>query len=215
MKFLGSLFGPGSIKPLFEHFLKIERGAKLAKEFLSNYIRGSYNDASNIARQIAEVEEEADRIKDETRKHISSSIFAAVKRPDIIQYLSVQDDIADHYTKVVSVLNMRKTLIPKEIEESLFTLYNKSIDVVFVLGNILKLISDTAKENELDSLLALIARAEHEASEKEEGFLMKLFEAEKSLDPVSVVVLMHVSDDILAMAKRARNASDILKRLFS
>ena len=213
MKIFGGPFGHSAVKPLREHYVKIRAGAELLEEFITLYVEGRFEEAAETARRIEKLEEEADTIKDETRRHLSSSIFAAVVRPDVLLYLSTQDDIADHYTRVVSVLSMRRTKIVEELEGPLRELVTASLAVVFELGGMLESSGKGKGEAEADAFSARIPRLEHEAAEAETAYLKRLFSLESRMDPLSVMLLMEMGEDVLNMAKRARNACDILRRI--
>lgn len=215
MKLFGGPFGQSSIAPLIEHYLKVEKGAKLLPDFLSTYCRGNYATAREIAKKIAVFEEEADTIKDETRRHISSSIFAAVERADILLYLSTQDDIADHYNSIVNLISLRRTTIGPELEKAMVILADRSIDVVVELGKMLMAASGRSPGKAADDFMVVIPQLEHAASVVLEGFIQQVFEHESELDPVSVMLLLRFGEEILDMAKCARNTCDILRRLLS
>ncbi len=213
MKVFGGLFGDSEFRPLYEHYLKIAEGARKLPVFLKEYALGHYSEADAYASWIAKLEEEADLIKDETRKHISTSIFAAVRRGDIMLYLSTQDDIADEYTTVVSILTKRRTLVPAELEKHLFDLCDKCLKVVAILGDILETAPEQGNQSRLDDLSVAIARSEHSAADSCDSFLRELFAQEHSMDPVSVILYIRISEHIVKMAKQARNSADILQRL--
>ncbi|MFA4986785.1 MAG: DUF47 family protein [Candidatus Brocadiia bacterium] len=213
MKTFGGPFGDSPLQPLYEHYLKIEAGARMLPEYLENFSKGVFTPLDRITAEIKALEEEADLIKDETRKRLSTSIFAAVQRADIIQYLSTQDDIADHYTSIVSILSMRRTPIPAELVPMMQELCSSCLAVVFRLGEVFRAIIAKEGEARVDDLLAALPHIEHKASATEEKFLVMLFAEEGIIDPISVILLMRVAEDMMNMAKRARNASDILQRL--
>ena len=213
MKIFGGPFGHSPFQPLLEHYLKIETGALLFLEYIESYGTDERKRTDEMAMVISGLEEEADRIKDETRRHISSSLFAAVIRPDILLYLSTQDDIADHYNHIVTILRLRKTSIISPVKTSLIVLAESALKVVFELGELLKAALDRKSESNISRYRSSIPRFEHNTAEKEEEFLRTLFRHEEGLDPVSIVILMSVAEDVTNMAKRARNSSDILYRM--
>ncbi len=215
MKIFGGPFGQSSISPLIEHFLKVEKGAQVMLQFLTAYCDGDFKKAAELAAVVSKLEEEADAIKDETRSRISSSIFAAVERADVLMYLSTQDDIADHYNSIANLLRLRKTVVPQALRDVMLRLAQGSCNVVFELGGLLSAASGKTAGGKSDRFMMTIPKLEHKASETEEEFLQTLFANEHDLDPVSVMMLMRYAEEIMKMGKCARNACDILRRLTS
>ncbi|GAB4155597.1 MAG: hypothetical protein Kow00107_05410 [Planctomycetota bacterium] len=213
MKIFGGLFGEDGYRPLYEHHIKISEGARLLPSFLDEYLRGRYEAADKLANTMAKFEEEADAIKDETRRHISSSIFTAVRRADVIQYLSTQDDIADCYTTVVVILTLRRTLLPTILDVNLKELCGRCMKPVETLGKIVQEVAQNSHSELIDDLFVRLAQEEHKAADSRDAFLAMLFKSESSLDPVSVVILMRIAEEMVEMAKQARNSGDILRRL--
>jgi uncharacterized protein len=213
MKTYGGLFGDSPFAPIYEHYLKIETGARKLPAYLLDFSRGDLAAIDAMASEIKRLEEEADTIKDETRRRLTTSIFAAIERNDIIQYLSTQDDIADHYTRIVSILSIRRTPLPANLMPLLIELCDSCLAVVYKLGEVLKSIISKSPTDNTYEIVQLLPALEHDANEKEEQFLKRLFAEEGLLDAISLAILLRVAEDLMGMAKRARNSSDILTRL--
>src|SRR5690606_6233258 len=141
---LSMLFGKSPIKPLQEHMSLVTDCAAELADFLASAIAGDWDSASAHYDSICALENRADDIKRELRLHMPKGLFMPVSRSDLLELLTVQDNIANRARDIAGLMLGRQMGIPEAIQEDMRQLVAAAIAVT---RQALKII------NELDELL--------------------------------------------------------------
>ena len=84
-------------------------------------------DEADLHDYLAELENEADGIKNELRAHLPKSLFMPVDRRDLLEVLDLQDEIADTAQDIAGLLVERKMEVAEGMEQPLLNLVRRCV----------------------------------------------------------------------------------------
>ena len=175
-----------------------------------------------MARQISKKEHEADIIKNEIRNHLPKSIFLPVSRTDILNFLKEQDAIADDVEDVAVLLTVRKTHVPSQIRNELFTFLDKVLETfeltIQVTGELKLLLESSFGAAEIEKVLKLVEKighAEWETDRFQFQLAQKMFEMEEELSAGDIIILLNVFRQVARLADHAQNVGELLRLMIS
>jgi predicted phosphate transport protein (TIGR00153 family) len=173
-----------------------------------------------IRKRIFELENEADRIKNELRSHLPKSIFMAVDRRDLLDILDMQDSIADVAQDIAGMLVVRELECPEAIQAPLMALVERSVEACNRLGEIMEefdtLVEHGFRGPESEKVLMMIDdlnKIETDTDEKGMQFTKQLFAHEQEFNPVSVILWLRIGrliGDLANFAERTGNRHRLL-----
>lgn len=217
---LSSLFGKSPIKPLQEHMSVVTRCAEELTDFLTAAIDGNWTEAEARYKGICEKENRADDIKRELRLHMPKGLFMPVSRGDLLELLTVQDNIANSARDIAGLMLGRQLGVPAQIQSDMREFLTASIGVIQqadkVINELDELLETGFMGREVDFVESLIQQLdtdERNADTLERNIRHKLFAIERELYPVDVMFLYDIIEKIGDLADRARRVGGRLQLL--
>jgi predicted phosphate transport protein (TIGR00153 family) len=207
---------------LLEHMNKVHECVNVLHEGLSEYYIGSYINFSEIAKQVSNLEHEADIIKSNIRNHLPKTIFMPVDKGKFLWALREQDKILDHADNLAKMLDLRHTKIPKDLMKS-FIKHNDLVlktvqKMVEAVENIKDLIETSFVKRERDQTKGYIYdvhKFEREADIIKYEITKGIYKLEKKLDPMDVYHLLKIIDWVDDIADHAENVADWLRSMIA
>jgi len=216
------LFGKSPFTALQKHMRVVVKCAREVMPLIEALAAGDQKRVVEFETSIFELEAEADRIKHELRAHLPKSLFMPVDRRDLLEVLNLQDAIANVAQDIAGLLIERKMSIPEFLHEPLLKLTARCIDTVDQAGKVIE---------ELDELLAIGFRGrevdlvnemleelnviEDETDDLGIALARALFDHEKELDPVSVMMWYQIIEWVGDLADYAEKVGDHLRLLIA
>jgi len=195
--------------------LKVKECVDLVWPLMDAFLNGQEEKVDNFAKKIFKAEHEADLVKKEIRNRLPKSIFLPVARGDILRFLKEQDHIADSAEDLAVLLTLRKMTVPEEIKEELKDFVAKVLktyETAMRVSSEIKVLAETSfggvEAHKVMDLIEEIKVGEWEADKAQMKAAKKLFSIEKKLDPVSVMMWLHIFRELGALANHAENAGD-------
>jgi len=220
MRKIGGLLGRSPFGPLHEHMVKVRDGAARVVPMLEAFVRGDRAEVAALSAAVTRLEREADHIKNDIREQLSTSLFTAVERAEVMQLLKAQDDIADNTEALALLLDARATPVPDGLREGFVAVAHKVRDCVTLLAGAVEQLgrlpeAELGPEESTAALQAAteVSRTCEAVEEGAHALLKHLFGAEGQLDPVSVLLLAQVAHELAQVAKKAENSAEVLARL--
>ena len=220
MRTIGGIFGRSAYGPLYEHVLKVQDCILLLLPLIKSFIDRKWNDVARLTEQIHQKEAEADKIKNEIRRSLSRSFLHSVERTEMLLTLKAQDDISDNCEAVAQLLEIRNTPVPEEIGAAVLKVCDQATKVVSVLIGILEDLPGLEEKSYPPSEMQAVAdqidqlqREEHVSNVLEHAALREVFNKEEQLDPVSVLFLMQIIQQLGEIADAAENTVDCIERM--
>ena len=218
MSIISKLFGKSPFEPLHQHMLKVKACVGLVRPLMDAFLKGEQEKVKDVARKIFKAEHDADMVKKEIRSRLPKSILLPVARGDILRFLKEQDNIADSAEDLAALLILRKTTVPEELKEKLKIFVDKVLEtyeVAMTVSNEIKLLAETSfggeEAHKVMELIEQLKLKEWEADKAQMKVARKMFSIEKKLDPVSVMMWMHIFRELGTLANHAENAGDQMR----
>jgi len=220
MSIISKLFGKSPFEPLYQHMLKVKACVDLVRPLIDALLKGEEEKIKEVARKIFKAEHKADLVKKEIRNRLPKSIFLPVARGDILRFLKEQDNIADSAEDLAALLMLRKTTVPEELREELKDFVNKVLEtyeMAMTVSSEIKVLAETSfggvEAHKVMELIEQVKLKEWEADKAQMSVARKMFSIEKKLDPVSVMMWMHIFRELGSLANHAENAGDQMRMM--
>ena len=218
MSIISKLFGKSPFEPLHQHMLKVKACVGLVRPLMDAFLKGEQEKVKDVARKIFKAEHDADMVKKEIRSRLPKSILLPVARGDILRFLKEQDNIADSAEDLAALLILRKTTVPEELKEKLKNFVDKVLEtyeMAMTVSSEIKLLAETSfggeEAHKVMELIEQVKLKEWEADKAQMKVARKMFSIEKKLDPVSVMMWMHIFRELGTLANHAENAGDQMR----
>ncbi len=196
-----NLFGRSPVKPLQEHMAKVSECVHLLEPFFKAVIAGDENRVRELQEKIAGLENEADDLKHDLRLHLPRTLFLPVERRDLLEVLTMQDNIANRAKDLAGLVRGRKMVIPEQIGPLFVEFVRRSIDACAqaekTVNELDELVETGFGGTEADMVQRLITeldRVEKETDQIQVKVRGRLFEIERDLPPVDVMFLYRLID---------------------
>ncbi|RLD09731.1 MAG: hypothetical protein DRI44_07830 [Chlamydiae bacterium] len=213
---IGGRFGSTVFEPLYEHLCKGKYCSELICKIVDAFAKGNKEKMQKLCDEISETESQADQIKFAIRTSLTKSIFAAVKRNDVLQIVRNQDKICGRAEDVSKLMVIRNTKLPDGCFDTLELLAEKvdyTINALLICCSQLAMIPNSGNDKEFDvsnilNELDLIHDKEEETDNLVQEFTKELLTREKESDPLSIILLLKMARMISEMADEAENAAE-------
>jgi predicted phosphate transport protein (TIGR00153 family) len=220
MSIISKLFGKSPFEPLYQHMMKVKECVDLVRPLMDAFIKGEDKEVKEVASKIFKAEHDADMVKKDIRNNLPKSIFLPVARGDLLSFLKEQDNIADSAEDLAVLLTMRKTVVPEELKDELRDFVEKVIEtyeVAMTVSSEIKVLAETSftgvEAHKVMDLIENLKLKEWEADKAQMEAAKKMFSIEKKLDPVSVMMWMHIFNELGTLANHAENAGDRMRMM--
>ena len=220
MSIISKLFGKSPFEPLYQHMMKVKECVDLVRPLMDAFLNGEEKKLKEMAAKIFKAEHDADMVKKDIRNNLPKSIFLPVARGDLLSFLKEQDNIADSAEDLAVLLTMRKTAVPEELKPELKDFVEKVIEtyeVAMTVSSEIKVLAETSfggvEARKVMELIENLKLKEWEADKAQMEAAKKMFSIEKKLDPVSVMMWMHIFNELGTLANHAENAGDRMRMM--
>lgn len=217
-----NLFGKSPITPIQEHMAASHATAAMLLPFFEATNVEDWDKAREIQQQISEQEHVADDLKKQIRLELPKSLFLPVPRGDLLELLSMQDQVANCAKDIAGIMIGREMRMPKKIRKDM---------TAFVIASIATSEQALAAINELDELLEagfggpevklvqkLIKKLDELESKTDKlqiSIRGKLFKVEKDLPPVDVMFTYRIIEWVGELANKAQKVGSRLQMLLA
>lgn len=217
-----SMFGRSPIRPLQEHMATVDECVGLLIPFFEAVMAADYTQAAVLQESIASAEDHADEQKHALRMHLPRSVFLPVERRDLLEVLTMQDNIANRAKDIAGLMRGRAMHIP-ELTRPLFTDFvRRSADAVTQAKHAVAELDDLVEAGfrgpEMDKALALITeidRIEKETDEIQIRLRATLRTIETELPPLDAMFLYKVIDWVGEVGDLAQRVGSRLQLLLA
>jgi predicted phosphate transport protein (TIGR00153 family) len=193
------MFGQSPIRPLQTHMEKAYACVALLAPFLQAVLDEQWQAAKTLQQQIAALEREADDLKKDLRLHLPKSLFLPVPRTDLLQMLTLQDNLANKAKDIAGLIFARHIQFPAAITVAFRLLLQRCLDAVqqaqHAIGELDELLESGFRGNEVrivENMIVALDRIEHETDEMQAEIYQTLFQLEKTLPPVEAMFLYRI-----------------------
>lgn len=196
-----NLFGRSPVRPLQEHMAKVSECVRVLEPFFEAVVAGDENRMRELQEKIARLENEADDLKHDLRLHLPRTLFMPVERRDLLEVLTMQDNIANRAKDLAGLVRGRKMTIPDVISSQYLEFVRRSIDACTqaekTVNELDELVETGFSGTEVETVQKLISeldRVEKDTDQIQVDIRARLFEIERELPPVDVMFLYRLID---------------------
>ena len=180
---ISRLFGKSPFAPLRAHMNKVADCIEKLNEIFHAFKEGDQERVAKIALEISECEHAADLTKNNIRNHLPKGLFLPVDRGNILDILSLQDNIADVAEDIAVLLTLREIKMEKSLEVDFSNFVDKNIESFYgvraVIQELEELLQSSFGGFEAERVKAMVdevAYKEHEVDIMQRKLLSELFD---------------------------------------
>ncbi|AHF81141.1 MULTISPECIES: TIGR00153 family protein [Thermococcus] len=217
------LFAKSPFKPLIKHAEVVLDTVETLERALELWYDKKYDEMEKVAIEVDNLEDIADRIKEEIRDSLTTKLFMPVNRNDILEYLHMQDKIADAAEDTAKwLLIKRPKEIPEEIKEIILKMGKESIKAAKLVHKAIvqmdTVIESGFSEKEIEKEYELIKEIES-VENKIDGLdtkLMKLvFENEDKLSWGDGFYILNIARTLSNISDKAKDSAERIRLMMN
>lgn len=175
-----------------------------------------------IQQQMAQLENEADKLKKSVRQHLPKSLFLPVPRSDLLDLLSVQDKIANRAKDIAGLMLGRCMTIPQPLQQQMLAYVQRTVDAsaqalkaLKELDSLLETGFSGREATLVEKMVEELEEIERETDRMQITVRRALFNLEKDLPAVDVIFLYKIIEWIGDVADRAERVGNRLEQLLA
>ncbi|MCD6559268.1 TIGR00153 family protein [Thermococci archaeon] len=223
MQVWSKLFAKSPFKPLIKHAEVVIQTVETLEKAIELWERGEYETMREYARKVDDLEDFADRIKEEIRDSLSSKLFMPVNRGDILRYLHMQDKIADAAEDTAKWLLVKKPDgIPMEVKKCISEMAGESIkaaklvydaivqmDIVIESG-----FSETEIKKEYEIVKA-IESVENRIDDFDTKLMQYVFEHEEEISWGMGMYILNIARTLSNISDKAKDSAERIRLMMN
>ncbi len=220
MSVFSNLFARSPFSPLQSHMEKVAACVDKVHEMFDAYRAGNHDKISKLADEISELEHAADLTKNEIRNNLPKGLFLAVNRGDLLEILSLQDDIADKAEDIGVLMTMKKIAPLEGMDAELQKFLDKNFEAVAEAHKIIREMDELlttsfgGKEAEkVQEMIDHVAFLEHEADILQRDLSRKLYNMDDKFSYTSFTLWVGILQSIAALGNLSEKLANRVRML--
>jgi len=219
---IASLFGSSPFKPMQAHMRIVKECVLEVPELFDALISKNQEALTTQQEKIFGKENEADALVHDLWVHLPKSLFMAVDRRDLLDLLTVQDNIADTAQDIAGLMMERDMSVPDEMAEPLKALVNRCVDACLHAATIIERLDELIETgfkgreaNKVEDLVKELNDIEEETDKMGMELVRLLFANEDNMKPVSVMFWYQMIQWIGDLADHAEAVGNQMRLLIA
>ena len=218
--YLTGIFGGSPINPLQQHMEKVHACVEQLIPYIEAVIVRDFDVQEQHYESIAQLEREADDIKNALRMQIPNRMFMPIPRSDLLDVLRIQDKIAGKAKDVAGLMLGRKMQIPEVIADDFLLFIKRNVDcctqACTAINELDELVGTGFVKGVVDLVEDMVQKIddiEHDTDQMQIKIRAKLYSVEKDLSPIDVMFLYKIIDltgDLADGAERVGNRLQLM-----
>ena len=216
------LFARSPIRPLQQHMATVERCVGSLVPFFEAIIANDQQRVRDIQEAIARAEDEADDQKHELRMHLPRSLFLPVERRDLLEVLTMQDNIANRAKDIAGLMRGREMAIPSELQPLFLEFVRRSVEActharlaVDELDALVEAGFRGPEVSRVQNMIAEVDRIEKQTDDIQIRVRAELRQIEQGLQPLDAMFLYRVIDWIGDLGDRSQRVGSRLQLMLA
>jgi len=217
-----NLFGRSPFKALQQHMRAVIECVDVVPELFDALCKDDRERLVAAQELIFTYEDNADKIKNELREHLPTSMFLPVDRRDLLEVLDMQDSIADTAQDIAGLLVERPMELIDEMHQPLGDLVELCVAachqahrVVEELDELVEMGFGGKERRTVLEMIAELGRIEDRTDDLEIELTRLLFRNEDSMRPVTVIFWYQLIEWIGDLADYAEKAGNRLRLILA
>ena len=200
---IARLFGKSPFAPLQSHMKKVSSCIKKLTEIFDLLKERKFDKIDDLVRQLSKLEHEADLTKNDIRNHLPKSLFLPIDRSQLLDILSIQDNIADKAEEIGNLITLQPFKTLGTLLDNLCKLYEKNIEAFWETRQVLKEMDDLLESSfgglEAEKVKAMIDQTsfkEYEADKMKHQIMKEFFEVADNLPTPAFYLYVRLIEEI-------------------
>lgn len=201
---------------------KVSECAQLLVPFFEAIVQENHSAAGELREKIANLERQADTQKKELRSQLPKTLFMPVARADLLDLVSVQDQIANISRDIAGIMIGRRMSLPAETTDLFLEFIKRSVATTAQADKTIEELDEIfesgfkgAEADLVEQLIEHLDESEESTDNIEIEVRSRLFSLEKNLPPVDVMFLYKIIDLIGDLADEAQRVGSRLQLLLA
>jgi len=202
-----NIFGASPVRPLQLHMAKVTECVAKLLPYFDAVLKQDWDSANELYNTISSLEQEADKRKKELRLNLPKGMMLPVSRRDLLEVLTMQDNIANKAKDIAGLVLGRKMIFPEVLGAQIHSYVQRCIDTATQAENTVneldELVETGFKGSELELVEKMIQRLDEIESDTDKiqvAIRASLYSIEKTLAPVDAMFMYKIIEDIGAVA---------------
>ena len=220
--YFSRIFGNSPVSPLQKHIEKVVLCVEELIPYFDAVIKNDWGKAEKIQNNLAELENDADEIKNLLRMQLPSSLFMPMDRRDVLDVLQLQDKIANKAKDIAGLVLGRKMSLPESICNTYIEFLNRCVDATRQTQNAIneldELVAAGFRGNEVNRVKKMIEELhviEDETDKIQIKLRAELYKIEKDLPPVDVMFIYKIIEWTGDLADNAQSTGNRLQLMLA
>ena len=220
--YFSRIFGNSPVSPLQKHIEKVVLCVEELIPYFDAVIKNDWGKAEKIQNNLAELENDADEIKNLLRMQLPSSLFMPMDRRDVLDVLQLQDKIANKAKDIAGLVLGRKMSLPESICNTYIEFLNRCVDATRQTQNAIneldELVAAGFRGNEVTRVKKMIGELhviEDETDKIQIKLRAELYKIEKDLPPVDVMFIYKIIEWTGDLADNAQSTGNRLQLMLA
>jgi predicted phosphate transport protein (TIGR00153 family) len=205
-----------------QHTTKVHECVELVRPLVEALLKGDFETIQELHDRMSRTEHEADLIKMDIRKMLTTKVVLSVNRDDLSRFLAYQDDVADAAEDFAVVLSIRKTEVHPDLKGDLQAFSDQVIKVsetmLEMANGLLALAQESFSGKQAETVLEgteLLGEEEWKADRLQRRFARHCYEIEDDLRPVDLLFYDKMCQTLSEVANKAENTGKFLHMLIA
>lgn len=217
---IARLFGKSPFAPLQTHMKRVANCIEKLTDIFAVLPKKDLEKIEKLAKDLSELEHEADLTKNDIRNHLPKSLFLPIDRSYFLEILSIQDHIADKAEEIGILLSFKTLDLQDGLKEGLDDLYKKSTETFWQAKKIIEELDELLESSfggigaeKVKSMVEHIAYLEHEVSQMQRKLLRQLLTQDSSLPPSTFYMWEHLIKGLGSMAELSEGLANRIRMI--
>ena len=216
------IFGNSPITPLQKHIGKVIECVERLLPYFESVIEENWQQAEQLQTELAQLENDADEIKNQLRINLPSSLFMPVDRRDVLEVLDLQDQIANKAKDISGLTLGRQMTLPEPIQSTYMEFLKRCIDATHqaqvAINELDELVTTGFRGDEatrVKNMIKHLHEIEGETDDIQVRLRSELFRIENDLPPIHVVFLYKIIEWTGDLADAAQSTGNRLQLMLA
>ncbi len=220
MRTLAKLFAKSPFAPLQRHMEDVNECVNKVKEIFEALEKTDFKSISRIAKEISKLEAKADTTKHELRNHLPSSLFMPISKGELLEILSLQDDIADDCEDIGVLLTLKELTLKEVFKDDFKNFLKKNFEtyelikiIIEEFDNLLETSFTGSEAEKVKSMVNKVALKEHEADLSQRQLLKNIFSNEEHFSHGEFQLWLSVLREIKTLSNTSEKLAHRIRNL--
>jgi len=216
------MFGSSPVRPLQEHMGKVYLCAVELVNFFEAVIEQDQARIKAAQEAVVGLEHEADRLKKSLRLSLPKGMFLPVSRRDLLDMLTMQDNIANKSKDIAGLMLGRQMVLPESMAPLFLTYVKRSVDAIAqadtAINELDELVETGFRGKEVvvvEKMIKTLNQIEGDTDEIQIQIRAELFKLEKEMPPVDVMFIYRIIEWVGELADLAQRVGSRLQLMLA